>query len=100
MVHEEGLGEAAGALPLGARHREAGAGQERDLARPASVPGAGAPASPAQAMPVKCTTPPLVLTTRPASAVTRPIHAVQPRPSRSGARIASDEARAPASRRG
>ena len=40
-------------------------------------------------MPVKCTTPPFVFTTRPPSAVTSPIHAAQPRPSRSGARIAS-----------
>ena len=81
LVHEERLGEAAGALPLGARDGEAGAGHERHLSR-ASL---GA-VWPAQAMPVKCTTPPLVFTARPSSAVTRPCHALH---SPRGARIAS-----------
>ena len=62
-------------------------------ANPTSRGSAGAlvtgwPDSPAQAIPVKCTTPPLVLTTRPCSAVTSPCQAAQPRPSASGRRIA------------
>ena len=50
---------------------------------------AARPAPPAQAMPVKWTTPPRLLSRAPPSSVTSPCQASQPRPSTSGSSIAS-----------
>ena len=93
MVEEELLGESRPTSLERARGGSPGRRPRRSRARPPRLaPGAAlgsARPPPAQAMPVKWTTPPRVLITPPSSAVTSPCHAAQPRPSPAARSIAS-----------